>query len=237
MKIKKELIKYNFQAGGNAIKYVVLHDTGNKTDSDEANAKYFSTERKSSAHYFVDGDSITQIINDYDRAWHVGDGKGMFGIKNNNSIGVEMCRVNNKITKEIEDNTLELVVSLMKKYNLHPDYLVRHYDASRKNCPSAFADNDWERWKSFKEKVVIALGLKRDPYKMPVLQFQEVDILLPEIKLLQEILIKAGYLKIPNPTGYFKLKTKEAVVKFQEDHGLHNDGVVGPKTWEFLFKK
>lgn len=237
MEMKKEFIKYNFHAGGNSIKYLVLHDTGNKTDSDEANAKYFSTKRKSSAHYFVDGDSSTQLIKDYDRAWHIGDGKGMYGIKNNNSIGVEMCRVNNKITKEIEDNTLELVISLMKKYSIHPDFLVRHYDASGKNCPSAFADNDWERWKAFKEKVVIALGSKRDPYKMPVLQFQEVNILLPEIRILQEILIKTGYLKIPNPTGYFKLKTKEAVAKFQEDNGLRKDGVVGPKTWEVLLKK
>ena len=81
MNLKTNLTKFNFKAGGNAIKYLVIHDTGNKNDSDEGNAKYFSVDgRKASAHYFVDDDSCTQLVKDIDIAWHVGDGKGLYGI-------------------------------------------------------------------------------------------------------------------------------------------------------------
>ena len=35
MNLKTNLTKFNFKAGGNVIKYLVIHDTGNKNDSDE----------------------------------------------------------------------------------------------------------------------------------------------------------------------------------------------------------
>lgn len=96
--IIQRISKYNHTPKGNAIKYIVIHDTGNKTDSDEGNAAYFSQDgRKASAHYFVDDNSIHQVVNDIDCAWHVGDGQGKYGISNRNSLGVEMCRTNNEV--------------------------------------------------------------------------------------------------------------------------------------------
>ena len=237
MNLKTNLTKYNFKAGGNAIKYLVIHDTGNKNDSDEGNAKYFSVDgRKASAHYFVDDDSCTQLVKDVDIAWHVGDGKGLYGIKNNNSIGIEMCRVNDTVTSQTEANAIELAVSIMKKYHIHPDFLVRHYDASRKNCPSSFSANDWARWKAFKAKVVALVGDKRVPVKMPVLK---LNVDCPEVKILQEKLIAKGFLKIPNPTGLFRDKTNEAVKAFQVSCGFSGedvDGIVGPETWDYILK-
>ena len=41
----------------------------------------------------------------------------------------------------------------MKKYNVDENHIVRHYDASRKDCPSAFHDNNWARWWDFKKKL------------------------------------------------------------------------------------
>jgi len=152
--INQKISKYNHTPKGNAIKYIVIHDTGNINDSDEGNANYFAQDgRKASAHYFVDDNSITQVVNDIDCAWHVGDGKGMFGITNRNSLGIETCRKNNVVTALTEKNTLELVQFLMKKYKVPASNVVRHYDASRKNCPSSFSKNDWARWKEFKIKL------------------------------------------------------------------------------------
>ena len=152
--ITKKLTSYNHTKGNNNIKYIVIHDTGNYMDSDEGNAKYFSEDgRKASAHYFVDDNSITQVVEDKDQAWHCGDGKGIYGINNHNSIGIEMCRVNGTVTELTEANTIGLVKTLMQKYNLKADKVVRHYDASRKNCPSSFSANNWARWIAFKSKL------------------------------------------------------------------------------------
>lgn len=152
--ITKKITAYNHNTDNTTsdIDYIVVHDTGNQNDSDEGNAKYFSVDgRKASAHYFVDDDSITQVVEDKDIAWHVGDGKGKYGILNKNSLGVEMCRVNGTVTAKTEDNTVELVKYLMGKYPKAK--VVRHYDASRKNCPASFSPNNWERWTSFLAKL------------------------------------------------------------------------------------
>lgn len=151
--IVRKISAYNHSAGNN-IKYIVIHDTGNKTDSDEGNAKYFSVDgRGASAHYFVDEDSITQVVEDNEGAWHCGDGGGKYGITNHNSIGIEMCRVNNTVGENTIAKTIELVKYLQAKYNVPSCNVVRHYDASRKNCPSSFSANGWAKWQEFKVRL------------------------------------------------------------------------------------
>jgi hypothetical protein len=54
-----------------------------------------------------------------------------------------------------------------------------------------------------------------------------------DVKKLQEALKKLGY--DPGPIdGKWGEKTKAALKKFQKDHGLEDDGVAGPKTWEAI---
>lgn len=151
--ITRKISAYN-HSSGNSIKYLVLHDTGNKTDSASGNANYFNGgDRQASAHYFVDDSSIYQVVEDYNASWHCGDGAGRYGITNYNSIGIEMCRVNNTVTATTEANAIELVKYLMNKYSITADRVVRHYDASRKCCPSSFNANNWARWNSFKNRI------------------------------------------------------------------------------------
>ncbi|MBS6022856.1 MAG: N-acetylmuramoyl-L-alanine amidase [Paeniclostridium sordellii] len=52
---------------------------------------------------------------------------------------------NRRISEKTVENTLELTKYLMKKYGIDSDHVVRHYYASRKDCPSAFHDNNWAR--------------------------------------------------------------------------------------------
>ena len=56
------------------------------------------------------------------------------------------------------------------------------------------------------------------------------------VTLLQEQLVKKGYLFIPS-TGYYGDMTKEAVRNFQKQNNLATDGVAGPVTLEALFGK
>ncbi len=157
MDINKKLVKYNFVKGrgGKKIEYIVIHDTGNEQALADAEAhfKYFNGgNRNASAHYFVDEKQVLQIIEDTDTAWHVGDGKGKYGITNQNSIGIEICINDGDYTTEIK-KTLELVRYLMQKHNVPFENVVRHYDASRKLCPAKMAANSWEAWKAFKAQL------------------------------------------------------------------------------------
>ena len=154
--ITRKISKYNFSSRkGNSIKYIVLHYTGNKQDSALGNANYFNGgDRNASAHYFVDNNSIYQVVEESNAAWSVGDGYGRYGITNYNSINIEMCTSGNyNVSDQTENNVVELVKTLMAKYGVSIDRVVRHYDASRKVCPN-WSDNNWSRWSNFKSKLV-----------------------------------------------------------------------------------
>ncbi|PHJ38557.1 N-acetylmuramoyl-L-alanine amidase [Desulforamulus profundi] len=165
--MKKKLIKYNFSTG-NEPKYIVVHDTGNPGKGADADAhyRYFNGgNRNASAHYFVDDHSIIQTVEDINASWHCGDGKGQYGITNYNSIGIEICINSDGDYNKAVQNAIELVKFLMKKHNIPLDKVVRHYDASRKNCPGTMSSNNWEKWNWFKgqlkEEAAPASGLYR----------------------------------------------------------------------------
>lgn len=154
LNIKRKISPYNHYEGNNP-KYIVIHYTGNIGDTAKNNADYFfGGNRNASAHYFVDDNEIYQVVEDYNGAWHCGDGNNRYGINNKNSIAIEMCGTDNgRISEKTVENTLELTKQLMKKYGIDKDHVVRHYDASRKNCPSAFSSNNWARWWNFKDRL------------------------------------------------------------------------------------
>lgn len=151
-------IKYNrSNRGGTPIKYIVVHDTGNPSRGANATAhyNYFNGgDRSSSADFFVD-DTQVLCVNDYYKyyTWHCGDGRGKYGITNRNSVGIEFCiNVDSDRNKTLE-RTSQLVRELMQELNIPIDRVVRHYDASRKNCPQSMSGNGWAQWYKFKEKL------------------------------------------------------------------------------------
>ncbi|WP_278287279.1 peptidoglycan recognition protein family protein [Caloranaerobacter ferrireducens] len=151
----KKLIKCNYSLG-NDIKYIVIHDTGNKRKGADAYAhyRYFNSgNRRASAHYFVDDKEILQLVEDHNASWHCGDGKGKYRITNHNSIGVEICINEDGNYDKAVQNTIDLVKYLMEKYDIPLERVVRHYDASRKICPRSMSKNNWERWHNFKKEL------------------------------------------------------------------------------------
>lgn len=170
---------YGSQRVLSKIKYIVIHYTANDGDSDEGNGNYFANNIvKASAHYFVDGDSVTQSVPDDYVAWSVGDkkysncnktGGGKFygQCNNTNSISIEMCDVvkNGKSdfsTATIE-NTIELTKMLMKKYNVDISRVIRHFDVSGKPCPAPYVDN--AKWKEFKNMITESGDLTMTQYE------------------------------------------------------------------------
>lgn len=155
--INKKLIKYNYSSRNNtAIKYIVIHDTGNPSKGAGADNhyRYFNGgNRNASAHYFVDDKEAIQTVEDTNASWHCGDGKGKYGITNQNSIGIEICINSDGDYEKAVAKTVELTKHLMKKHNIPPDKVVRHYDASRKICPRSMSANNWSKWNEFKKKL------------------------------------------------------------------------------------
>ena len=52
-------------------------------------------------------------------------------------------------------NAVELTKYLMKELNIPLEKVVRHYDASRKNCPASMSKNGWALWDTFKKSLTI----------------------------------------------------------------------------------
>lgn len=161
------------------IKYIVIHYTANDGDTDEGNGNYFANHIvKASAHYFVDGDSITQSVPDDYVAYSVGGGKysdcnktggGKFygQCTNSNSISIELCdEVRNGISDfspATIENAVEYTKHLMKKYNVDISRVIRHFDVNGKPCPKPYVDN--ARWNEFKNKITGSVELTMAQYE------------------------------------------------------------------------
>lgn len=158
MYINKYHGSYNIQKRTTSIKYIVLHYVGSGTSaagSAKANCIYFSRgNRNASAHYFVDDGGIWEYADPSTYAtWHCGDGHGAYGITNANSIGIEVCINGDKpyTTKEI-NYLKQLVPYLMKKFGVSANNVVRHYDASRKECPYYYAKRN-DAWIKLRSQI------------------------------------------------------------------------------------
>jgi N-acetyl-anhydromuramyl-L-alanine amidase AmpD len=152
--IQRKPISFNYTNSTDERLYIVIHDTGNKNSGSNALAHYElfnSGDKQSSANYFVDDSNIIETVDPNSRySWHCGDGNGKYGITNRNSIGIEIC-INSDGNYDVAvKNAIELTQYLMQAFNISIDKVVRHYDASRKNCPGTMSDNNWEKWSWFK---------------------------------------------------------------------------------------
>lgn len=160
--INKKISLINWTDRNTTPKYIVIHYVG-AVSTAKNNADYFYKEyRAASAHYFVDENSIWQVVEDNDSAWGVGGGRqsnkggSMYGIiKNSNSISIEMCvkkdaKGNWYYEQETLNNTRDLVLYLMAKYNIPSGNVYRHFDVTGKYCPANYlTDSTWATLKSF----------------------------------------------------------------------------------------
>ena len=260
--INRKISAYNFGSrNGNSIKYIVLHYTGNLGDTAKNNVDYFSGgNRGASAHYFVDDNSIWQSVDDSNAAWSVGDGRGAYGITNQNSISIEMCcQSNGEISEATENNAIELTKYLMSKYGVSADRVVRHYDASRKACPN-WSANNWARWCNFKAKLgsVVVSAPANSNYNPHVKDWQSgfskvyysigVDgVIGNETRTaMRKALLKrgsrnclVGFLQArigSTPDNIFGPDTERALINFQRNNQLDPDGIAGYNTWNKIFE-
>ena len=163
MEIKRDIMasSRNYtKCSSRNIKYIVIHGTGCVAPCKNFALNLKNNKCSGSAHYFVGDGEIRQPIDDNNIAWHVGNPKNcyrvkMSGVKNSNSIGIEMCETNVKtgnVTHETIELTGQLVRMLMKKYNIPSSRVIRHFDVLSKPCPTGFLTDS--KWKSLKQQLV-----------------------------------------------------------------------------------
>jgi N-acetylmuramoyl-L-alanine amidase len=105
-----------------------------------------------SCHYVISDDGkVVQMLNDYLRAWHAGN--GLWGKNtdiNSNSIGIELDNNGSEVFSELQINSLlALLNKLKKEYNIPTQNIIGHADIAptRKKDPSALFP-----WKILAEK-------------------------------------------------------------------------------------
>ena len=155
-----------FVRHSDSIYYIVIHNTGNKGDTAENNARYFThkPKRQAGAHYFIDNGKDTKIFKSIDRnrtAWSVG---GLFKMgapyyrkcTNYNSISIELCDIVDKPIGKYQKEKLIYLLKQIHKHHKNAQTIIRHYDVNGKNCPCYYVEHPdkWEKLKKEVEKYV-----------------------------------------------------------------------------------
>ena len=137
--------------------FIIIHHTAQ--DSLQQTIKTFTlTRTQVSAHYVIaDDGSVVQMLNDYLRAWHAGNGSwGKITDVNSASIGIELDNNGFEPFSEAQITSLIALLSKLKKeYNIPTQNIIGHSDIApnRKVDPSTLfpwktlADNGFGLWK------------------------------------------------------------------------------------------
>ncbi len=232
MLIYENLTTVNRTLGKYKKNYIVLHYTGNRTDTAKGNTGYFkSVNRGASADYFSGDDGIYMCVDPQKAySWHCGKdysgGKAEYQgiVTNKNSIGIEMCSVNGKITEKTFNQTVTLVKKLMKEYGIPKSNVIRHYDVCHKQCPGwkGWLPPDETLWKKFKQ------GLSNIS--------KPLDRVTPGSKAeyIRWVQKKLGI----SADGIYGQETMRAVAKYKKQHNFdsHSGKAVGKKMIKQLSK-
>lgn len=131
--------------------FIIIHHTAQ--DSIQQTIKTFTlAQTQVSAHYVIGDDGrVIQMLNDYLRAWHAGNGSwGKNTDVNSVSIGIELDNNGYEPFSELQINSLlALLTKLKKDYNIPAQNIIGHSDIapSRKVDPSVLFP-----WKILAEK-------------------------------------------------------------------------------------
>lgn len=138
---------------------ICIHSTGNPESTAKNERAWLdnpSNQRQASWHLCIDEKDCICAIPLKEEAWHCGNNNG-----NKYSIGIEICESGNR--QKTLERAAELVVQLMKEYNIPLSKVKRHYDYSSKSCPAILMANNWQGWKDF-IKLIQNKMTTNDPY-------------------------------------------------------------------------
>lgn len=133
---------------------LTIHSTGNANSTPSNERAWFdnpTNTRDASWHLCISDKECVEAIPLTEMAWHAGSG-------NNSSVSIEICESGDRAATL--ERAAELAAGVLRKFNLTPSNLKRHYDWTQKSCPSILMANNWAGWKSFVERVTYFYNLK-----------------------------------------------------------------------------
>lgn len=159
VKIVQDLVsesKYSTQCPYHMVpEYITIHNTANDASAKNEIA-YMKRNNYNSYHFAVDDVEARQGLPLDRNNFSCGD--GATGTGNRKSIAIEICYSKSGGARYVqaEENCVQLVAYLLKKYGLGVDRVKKHQDWSGKYCPHRIlAEN---RWETFKNRIRVALN-------------------------------------------------------------------------------
>lgn len=124
---------------------IVVHNTANDATARNEIAYMTNNNYETSFHYAVDDKEIVQGIEENRNAWHASDGNG---VGNREGIAIEICYSKSGGDRFIkaEQNAVELIVDILKRYGWGIDRVTKHQDYANKYCPHRTLDMGWDRF-------------------------------------------------------------------------------------------
>lgn len=126
---------------------ITVHNTYNDASAMAEISYMLGNDFETSFHYAVDDYRAVQGIEENRNGWHASDGNG-FG--NRNTIAIEICYSKSGGSRfdKAEENAVELIINILKRYGWGIDKVKRHYDYApdKKYCPHRTMDKGWQRF-------------------------------------------------------------------------------------------
>lgn len=173
---------------------IVVHNTANDATARNEIAYMTNNNYETSFHYAVDDKEIVQGLPLDRNGWHSSDGNGK---GNREGIAIEICYSKSGGDRFIkaEENAVDLIVYLLKKYNWGIDRVTKHQDYCDKYCPHRTLDMGWNRFinmikAKLEDNPQISTNVVNCYYKVRTQKHQW----LPEVKNLDDY---AGYENSP----------------------------------------
>ncbi|MFB7142678.1 N-acetylmuramoyl-L-alanine amidase [Gottfriedia sp. NPDC056225] len=245
---------------------IVIHWTGNPGAPAKNHVKYFGVTlpaqsklleqqgkkyTAASAHIFGDKDESVCIIPLNEVAYHANDvqkhnddGSVYRGVKeiapnaNLYTLSYEMCvEKDGTIHQDTINRAISDIAAICMTYKLTEKDIVRHFDVTKKDCPSPFV-KDLVKFEDFKKQVGLILNPTKVETKPAAVKTKppfypgtvlKVGSKGNNVRLVQE---KVGV----TTDMKFGPKTEAAVKAFQKKNKLTVDGKIGPKTWAKMFQ-
>lgn len=125
---------------------IVVHNTANDASAANEIAYMRRNTNEVSFHYAVDDKEVVQGIEENRNSWNAGDGGK--GKGNREGIAIEICYSKTGGEKFIkaEQNAVELIVDILKRYGWGIDKVTKHQDYNGKYCPHRTLDLGWDRF-------------------------------------------------------------------------------------------
>lgn len=128
---------------------IVVHNTANDASA-ENEIKFMNKSKaqggvQSSYHYAVDDKEAVQGLPENRNGFHAGDGSGK---GNRQGIAIEICysKSGGDRFAKAEENAVELIVDILKRYGWGIDKVTKHQDYANKYCPHRTLDLGWDRF-------------------------------------------------------------------------------------------